>query len=87
MNLVPLPRMSEYLLEDFMMPLGLTLRDVSDGAGIAEDEMTEILRDEQEITPELSEKLGTFFGISPMLFFNIQEELKERSGVRELQYA
>ena len=48
-----------------------------------------MLRDEQEITPENSMRLGSFFGVSDMLFYDIQEDLKERSmsDMRELQYA
>lgn len=87
MDLIPLPRMSEYLLDDFMIPMGLTAREVSEGTGIPLAEMQALLADMQEITPELSEKLGEFFGVSSMLFYDIQEELKERAGVRELAYA
>ena len=87
MDLIPLPQMSEYLLDDFMIPMGLTAREVSEGTGIPLAEMRALLADMQEITPELSEKLGEFFGVSSMLFYDIQEELKERAGVRELAYA
>ena len=87
MDLIPLPRMSEYLLDDFMMPMGLTAREVSEGTGIPLNEMRALLADAQEITPELSRRLGAFFGVSSMLFYNIQGELKERAGVRELAYA
>ena len=87
MDLIPLPQMSEYLLDDFMIPMGLTAREVSEGTGIPLAEMQALLADMQEITPELSEKLGEFFGVSSMLFYDIQEELKERAGVRELAYA
>ena len=46
-----------------------------------------MLADEEELTPELSERLGEFFGVSSMLFYDIQEEFKECAGVRELAYA
>ena len=85
--LISLPRMSEYLLDDFMTPLGLTAQDVSEGAGIPLREVKAILSDEQEVTPEVSRKLGTYFGVSEMLFFDIQTELKERAGIPELRYA
>ena len=87
MNLIPLPRMSEYLLDDFMTPMGLTVQDVAAGAGISLDELCAVLVDEQEVTPELSKKLGVFFGVSNMLFYDIQAELKERASVCELAYA
>ena len=87
MNLIPLPRMSEYLLEDFMIPMGLTACEVSAGTGIPLAELRALLADEEEVTPELSRRLGAFFGVSSMLFYDIQEELKERAAVRELAYA
>ena len=50
--------MSEYLLGDFMTPMGLTAQDVSKGAGISLHDVRAILADAQEITPDVSEKLG-----------------------------
>ena len=86
-DMIPLPRMSEYLLDDFMIPMGLTAEDVSKGAGISLHDVRAILADMREITPEISEKLGAYFGVSAMLFYDIQQDLKARAGVRELEYA
>lgn len=86
-DLIPLPRISEYLLDDFMTPMGLTAQDVSKGAGISLHKVSAILADMQEITPEISEKLGEYFGVSATLFYDIQQDLKARAGVRELEYA
>ena len=87
MNSIPLPSVSEYLLDDFMTPMGLTVQDISEGTGIPLREMKAVLSDEQEITPEISRKLGKYFGVSEMLFFDIQNELKERADLLELRYA
>ncbi len=86
-DMIPLPRMSEYLLDDFMIPMNLTAEDVSKGAGISLHDVRAILADMLEITPEISEKLGEYFGVSAMLFYDIQQDLKARAGVRELEYA
>lgn len=85
--LIPLPRMSDFLLEDFMLPMNLTAKDLSEGTGIPLEEVTAMLADILEVTPELSGKLGAYFGVSDMLFYDIQQALKERAGVRELAYA
>jgi len=77
-NLIPLPKMSEYLLEDFMLPMNLDVDDVSKGANIPVSEMQAILNNEIEITPDLSEKLAAFFGVSKMLFYKIQCEINSR---------
>ena len=87
MNLIPLPRMSEYLLEDFMIPMGLTANEVSAGTGIPLHELHRILADDQELTPTQASRLSSFFGVSCDLFYDLQEELKERAGVRALAYA
>ena len=79
--------MSEYLLGDFMTPMGLTAEDVSKGTGISLHDVRAILADAQEITPEVSEKLGAYFGISAMLFYDIQQDLKARAEVYGLALA
>ena len=86
-NLIPAPRMSEFILDEFMIPMGLTAQDVSEHSGISITELRAVLSDEQEMTPELSKKLGNYFGISEMMFYDIQLDLKKRVGERELQYA
>ena len=86
---IPLPRMSEFLLEEFMLPMHIDARTLSEGTGIPLWELQAMLRDEEDVTPENSKRLGSFFGVSDMLFYDIQEDLKERSisDMRELQYA
>lgn len=84
---IPLPRISEYLLDDFMTPMGLTAQDVSKGAGISLRDISAMLADMLEVTPEISQKLGEYFGVSATLFYDIQQDLKARAGVRELEYA
>ena len=86
-DLIPLPRMSEYLLDEFMIPMNLTAEDISKGTGIPLCDVRAMLADAQEITPEQSEKLGAYFGVSSMLFYDIQQDLKQRAGVHELSYA
>ena len=86
-NLIPLPRMSDYLVGEFMIPMNLTAEEVSEGTGIPLYEIRALLADAQELTPEISERLGKYFGVSAMLFYNIQQNLKKRAGVRELEYA
>lgn len=86
-NSIPLPRMSEFLLDEFMTPMGLTARDLSDGTGLQLYDVRALLADDAQITPEISAKLGSFFGVSDMLFYDIQQDLKKRVAVPELEYA
>ena len=87
MDLIPLPRMSEFILDEFMIPLRLTAQDVAEQSGVPITELQAVLNNEQEMTPEMSTKLGNYFGISAMMFYNIQQDLKRRAEVKELQYA
>ena len=74
--------MRDFLLNEFMIPLGLTAQNVSEQAGVSIKELQSVLNDEQEMTPELSVKLGKYFGISDMLFYNIQQDLNRRAGIK-----
>ena len=86
-DLIPLPRMSEFLLDEFMIPMNLTANEVSQGTGIPLYDVRSILADTQEITPDVSEKLGAYFNVSPMLFYNIQQDLAQRERAQMLEYA
>ncbi len=81
MDLIPLPKMSEFLIEEFIEPMGLTESEVSEGAGVPLNELQLLLADKQELTLEQSEKLGAYFGVSSILFYDIQRDLKERVAV------
>ncbi len=87
MDLIPLPQMSEFLLEDFMLPMKIDEYALSKGTKIPLDKVKAILNNEIDITPEISKKLASFFGVSNMLFYNIQEDLKARNSFSELRYA
>ena len=77
-ELIPLPHMSDYIGGEFMTPMNLTAEEVSEGTGIPLHEIRALLADDAEITPEISEKLGRFFGVSAMLFYDIQQDLLAR---------
>lgn len=87
MNRIPIPEISEFLLQDFMQPLNLSVKEVADGAGVAVDSLQAILNGESEITPIISSKLGKFFNVSAMLFYDIQTDINGRNKALELQYA
>ena len=89
MTFIPLPRMSEFLSNDFMLPMGINAQVLSYCAGIPINEVQAILNlnDEINITPEISQKLGAFFGVSGSLFSDIQSDLFKRENVSDLQYA
>ena len=78
MERIPTPRMSEFLLQEFMIPMNLTAGAVSEGAKIPLKMVSALLSDYCKVTPEISEKLGKFFGMSPMCFYRIQIDIDAR---------
>ena len=84
---IPTPPLSEFLVEEFMKPLGISASTLSEGANIPISEVYGLMRDEIEMTPELSAKLGAFFGISNNVFYRINETIKARTEMPELKYA
>ena len=55
---IPLPHMSEFLLDEFMMPMNVTASDLSAGTGIPLYDVRAMLADEFDITPEISKNLA-----------------------------
>ena len=74
-----------------MLPLHLDAQAVANLADIPLADIRGILADETEITPEISAKLGSAFGISPLLFYNIQRDINKRKKAtafsRVVEYA
>ena len=78
MERIPTPRIGEFLLQEFMIPMNLTAHAISEGAKIPLEMVSALLSDYCKVTPEISEKLGKFFGMSPMWFYRIQRDIDAR---------
>ena len=87
MSRIPIPPVSEFLYEEFMRPMNIDALTLAEGVNLPLAVIQSVLSDKCEITPEISEKLGAFFNVSPMLFLNIQRDIYSRSTLTELQYA
>ena len=84
---IPTPTVGEILLDEFMLPLSLSASAVSKETGISEQIMKGILEGEEKITPEISQRLSAYFGMSASFFYRLQEKIDARNVERELQYA
>ena len=71
----------EILLEDYLIPLGLSQNALGRGIGVSPRAINEIVLGKRSITPEMSLKLGKFFGQTPEFWFRIQSNC----DFRELQ--
>ena len=62
----------EILLEDYLIPMGISQNVLTRALGISPRSINEIVLGRRSITPEMSLKLGKFFKQSAQFWFNIQ---------------
>ncbi len=62
----------EILLEEYLLPLGLSQNALGRSLGVSPRAVNEIVLGKRSITPEMSMRLGKFFGQTPEFWFRIQ---------------
>jgi addiction module HigA family antidote len=62
----------EILLEDYLIPMGISQNALARALGISPQSINEIVLGRRSITPEMSLKLGKFFKQSAQFWFNMQ---------------
>ena len=62
----------EILLEEYLKPLELSQNALGRALGVSPRAVNEIVLGRRSITPEMSIRLGKFFGQSPRFWFGIQ---------------
>ena len=82
---IPTPKMSEFLLEEFMKPLKLSAYKLAKGIGVPVSRIQDILHDRRKMTADTSVRLSRFFNLNDDMFFmRLQididyRELKEKN--------
>lgn len=87
---IPTPTVGEIIAEEFLKPLNMSENTLAKGIGLSEQLTRAILEGNVQVTPELSKRLSSFFGMSEMFFYRLQQDINERNAVlvdRELAYA
>lgn len=79
-NLIPTPTMSEFVYDDFMEPLNLTVDEVAHAVNVPSDVIQNIITDNAKMTPELSIMLGRYFGMNDDYFMGIQTDIDMRNA-------
>ncbi len=69
----------EILLEEYLLPLGLSQNALGRSLGVSPRAVNEIVLGKRSITPEMSIRLGKFFGQSPEFWFRIQSNCDFRN--------
>ena len=62
----------EMLLREFLMPLGMTQRDLARAIRVPYQRVNEIVRGRRGVTPSTALRLSRFFGVSAGFWMNLQ---------------
>ena len=62
----------EMLLREFLLPMGLTQRDLAEAIRVPYQRVNEIVRGRRGVTPGTALRLSKFFGVSPGFWMNLQ---------------
>jgi len=77
----------ETLLEDFLIPMGLSQVKLAAHIGVPIQRINEIVRGKRGITPETAWLLSQAFGTTPLLWINLQTnyDLAQNKPDRKVQ--
>ena len=76
--LIELPTVGEILRVEFMEPLGMTSCDLAKEIGVSHSNLEEILQDRRKLTPDTSQRLAKYFGVTETYFLDIQNDIELR---------
>lgn len=62
----------EMLLEEFLIPMGLTQQQLADGIHVPYQRVNELVNGKRGVTPGTTLRLAKFFGNSPDFWLNLQ---------------
>jgi len=62
----------EMLLEEFLIPMGITQRELADGIRVPYQRINEIINGRRGVTPSTALRLARYFGMSPDFWMNLQ---------------
>ncbi|MDQ3262017.1 MAG: HigA family addiction module antitoxin [Pseudomonadota bacterium] len=62
----------EMLLEEFLLPMNLTQRQLADGIRVPYQRINELINERRGISPSTALRLAKFFGMSAGFWMNLQ---------------
>ena len=60
------------LLEEFLIPMGITQQELADAIHVPYQRINEIVRGRRGVTPSTALRLAKFFGVSADFWLNLQ---------------
>ena len=73
----------EILYEDFMQPLDLSMNALARDLAVPPNRISEIVNGKRAITADTALRLARYFGTSPELWLNLQNDYEIRIARRE----
>ena len=64
----------EVLLEEFLLPLGISQQQLSEDLGIPQARISEIINGERRITADTALRLSAYFGNSAKFWLGLQDD-------------
>ncbi len=65
----------EFLREDYMPELGLSVAGLAKRLGVTRQTVNEIIREKRGLSPEMCLRLGRLFGTTPQFWMNMQQKV------------
>jgi addiction module HigA family antidote len=62
----------EMLREEFLLPMGLTQRELADGIRVPYQRVNELVNGKRGVTPSTALRLARFFGVTADFWMNLQ---------------
>jgi addiction module HigA family antidote len=75
----------EILLEDFIKPLQISINRLARDIGVPPGRISNIVNGKRSITADTALRLGTYFGVSPELWLNLQTDYDLRIARRNTE--
>ena len=77
-DMIPTPKISEILMEEFMIPMNLSAYRLAQEIHVPVSRVQDILHDRRKITADTSLRLAKFFGVSDRFFLDMQNDIDLR---------
>lgn len=79
------PHPGEYVLEECIKPLGLTVTDAAEGLGVTRNTLSRLIHGHNGVSAEMAVRLSMAFGSTPEMWLRLQNaydlsEARERAG-------
>ena len=80
MDKIEMPKVSEILKEEFMIPYKLSAYALAKAIGVPTSRIQDILHNRRKITAKTSIRLGRLFGLSDRYFLNLKMDIDIREA-------